>query len=109
MDEREIFSKDSPVVSSWDPKDKRGVTFPKSIYFGGCSWGAAFFVGVYHAMAEVGYFLVNGVYSFAYRLLLCFGSAVAGVSKGDSSNRRLRGMHICTKYCLRNESRYIYH
>jgi hypothetical protein len=35
------------------PMDSRGVQLPPSIYFGGCSWGAAFFVGVYKAMNEV--------------------------------------------------------
>lgn len=35
-----------------NPK-KNAVPLPKSIYFGGCSWGAAYYVGVHKAMVEL--------------------------------------------------------
>lgn len=37
----------------FNPVDASGVRIPSSIYFGGCAWGSAFYVGVYKALCEV--------------------------------------------------------
>lgn len=55
----------------YNPVDKNGVRLPSSIYFGGCAWGSAFYVGVYKAMCEVLMLMYSTIVHVVEVLLPC--------------------------------------
>lgn len=48
-----VYINNVVATDDFNPFDKNGIKIPSSIYFGGCAWGSAFYVGVYRALCEV--------------------------------------------------------
>jgi predicted acylesterase/phospholipase RssA len=41
------------LLTDQNTSDGKRTLLPPSIYFGGCSWGAAFYIGVHRALVEL--------------------------------------------------------
>jgi hypothetical protein len=79
--------------SSFNPVDKTGVKIPSSIYFGGCAWGSAFYVGVYKAMNEVSFHKIYLFYYYTLIIIIMFVIALYkkyGVCRRDGQGFRIR-------------------
>ena len=74
-------SQANDTLIAFNPVDKNGVRIPSSVYFGGCAWGSAFYVGVYKAMCEV--LLTDFVVNQWFVVEVCCIAAMAWLSRSD--------------------------